>query len=142
MTHSPDPRPYLCQIPVITDARGNIAVAEVGPTVPFTPQRYFVIYNVPPGETRGEHAHRNCHQLLVCLRGSVLVLTDDGVTREERWLNGPQTGLYVPPMVWGRQSQFTNDALLLVLASHLYDRGEYIEDYEVFLRIVRRAGAG
>lgn len=130
----------LIEIPVLTDARGSISMAEANETLPFAPQRYFIVFGVPPGATRGEHAHRDCHQLLVCVRGSVSARTDDGRSSQEYALNTPALGLYVPPLVWGAQFDFTPDATLLVLASHKYDPGEYIRDYEEFRRIVLTNG--
>jgi dTDP-4-dehydrorhamnose 3,5-epimerase-like enzyme len=136
---SPDEQPRLIDIRVITDERGSISTAEAGAALPFTPQRYFTVFNVPPHQVRGEHAHRECHQFLVCLRGSVTARTDDGSYVEERKLDSPARGLYVPPMIWGGQFDFSSDAILLVLASHTYDPAEYIRDYEEFRRAVRRS---
>src|SRR5436190_1856701 len=93
---------------------------------------------LPGREVRGEHAHRNCHQFLVCARGSVTVVVDDGVLSEEVVLDGPDIGLYVPPMIWATQYQYSTDALLLVLASAPYDPDDYIRDYLVFKAAVRR----
>src|SRR6478735_10309660 len=79
------------------------------------------------------HAHRECAQLLVCLAGSVSCLVDDGQTRDEVRLESPHVALHVPPMIWGTQWRYTRDSVLLVLASHAYDAGDYIRDYEDFL---------
>jgi UDP-2-acetamido-3-amino-2,3-dideoxy-glucuronate N-acetyltransferase len=123
----------VIEIPVVSEARGRISMAEVESTLPFTAQRYFVVYDVPREQSRGEHAHRRCEQFLVCLRGSVVVTTDDGTGRQEFLLNSPAQGLHIPPMIWGIQSNFSADALLLVLASEKYDPAEYIRDYHEFL---------
>ncbi len=98
------------------------------------PKRYFIVHDVPSKEVRGEHAHRTLHQLLVCITGSVAVLVDDGVQRQELVLDSPELALHVPPMVWSVQYKYTSDAALLVLASDVYDPGDYIRDYEEFLR--------
>jgi dTDP-4-dehydrorhamnose 3,5-epimerase-like enzyme len=97
-----------------------------------------VIFDVPTKEIRGEHAHRSCHQFLVCLRGSVTVVVDDGTSAEQIELREPDMGLYVPPMVWAVQFRYAPDALLAVFASDHYDAADYIRDYDEFLSLVRR----
>jgi UDP-2-acetamido-3-amino-2,3-dideoxy-glucuronate N-acetyltransferase len=120
-------------VPRIDDLRGNLIARELGKGLPFAPERLFIIFDVPSKEVRGEHAHRQCHQLLVCLRGSVVVLTDDGETRQEFLLDDLTQGLHLPPMVWGTQYKYTRDAMLLVVASHKYDPADYIRSYDQFL---------
>lgn len=117
----------------VRDLRGNLLAREVGKGLPFTPARCFVVFDVPTEEVRGEHAHRTCAQLLVALRGRVTVACTDGRERDEFVLDSPETGLYVPPMVWAAQYRYSLDAMLLVLASHPYDPGDYIRDYQTFL---------
>lgn len=124
----------LIHVPVIGDQRGELTFAEVGAHLPFTPKRYFSIFEVPQGATRGGHAHRTLHQFIVCLRGSVTCALDDGERRDEVILDSPAAGLHIPPMVWGVQYRYSPDATLLVLASDVYDEGEYIRDYDQFLR--------
>ena len=124
---------------MLSDARGSISMGEIGANLPFTPQRYFVVFDVPHGAVRGEHAHKHCHQFLVCLRGSISVRTDIGFEKDELVLNSPRTGLQVPPMIWGGQFNFTRDAILLVLASQVYDESEYIREYAEFLESVRKS---
>ncbi len=120
--------------PVIRDLRGNLTAREVGQGLPFVPRRYFIVHDVPTKEVRGEHAHRRLHQVLVCISGSVTVLVDDGVHRQETVLDSPELALHVPPMVWCVQYKYTPDAALLVLASDVYDPEDYIRDYDQFLR--------
>lgn len=124
----------LIRTPIVHDLRGNLSARELHKGLPFAPERYFTIFDVPTKEVRGEHAHRVCKQFLVCLRGSIAVVCDDGRARQELLLDSPELGLYLPPMVWGVQYKYTSDALLLVLASHPYDPGDYIRDYDEFLR--------
>jgi UDP-2-acetamido-3-amino-2,3-dideoxy-glucuronate N-acetyltransferase len=124
----------LLRVPTIKDLRGNLVAREVGKGLPFAPQRYFVVLGVPTKEVRGEHAHRQCEQLLVCLQGSLSVVVDDSKDRQEFVLDSPEISLYLPPMVWGIQYKYTPDAVLLVLASHPYDPHDYIRDYDVFLK--------
>jgi UDP-2-acetamido-3-amino-2,3-dideoxy-glucuronate N-acetyltransferase len=122
----------LHHFPVIPDLRGHLSVGEFDHQVPFKPLRYFLVYGVPSREIRGEHAHRACHQFLICLRGSCAVVADDGRNKAEVVLDTPDRGLYLPPMTWGIQYKYTPDAMLLVFASHHYDAGDYIREYSEF----------
>lgn len=125
----------LVTLPRIADIRGSLTVGEFERTVPFEVKRYFMVFDVPSVETRGEHAHRQCHQFLICVRGKVSVVADDGVHREEFLLDRPNLGLHLPPMVWGIQYKYSADAVLLVFASHYYDGADYIRDYSEFLQL-------
>jgi acetyltransferase-like isoleucine patch superfamily enzyme len=133
------PQVELRAMPLVNDLRGSLTFGQHGLHLPFAPKRYFVIFQVPGKEVRGEHAHRTLHQFLVCLTGSVRVMVDDGRERDEVALDRPDLGLYVPPMVWAAQFHYTQDAVLLVLASDVYDPDDYIRSYEEFLRAVRGA---
>lgn len=126
----------LIHLPLIIDLRGNLTFGEIGQHIPFDPKRYFIIFDVPSTEVRGEHAHKEQHQLLVCLRGSCSVVLDDGIQRNEIILNQPNIGLYIPPMIWALQYKYSQEAVLLVLASDVYDASDYIRDYDEFLRAV------
>lgn len=117
------------------DMRGSLAALEFGAGLPFEPRRFFSVFNVPSADVRGAHAHRLCHQLLTCVSGSLVVLVDDGVRRAEVILDDPSVGLYIPPGVWGSQFGYSADAVLTVLASHSYDPGDYVRDYEEFRRM-------
>ena len=127
----------LIEIPRVADARGNLTAGEFDRHIPFAVKRYFIVYQVPLVEGRGEHAHRACHQFLVCVRGSMSVLGDDGQRREEFVLDRPNLGFYMPPMTWGAQFGYSPDAVLLVFASHYYDADDYIRDYDQFLQLAR-----
>jgi len=129
----------LHRFPFISDMRGNLSAGEFEKSVPFTPKRYFLVFDVPSAETRGAHAHRQCKQFLVCARGCCSVVADDGSNREEFLLNKPDIGLYLPPMTWGIQYRYSADATLLVFASEYYDNSDYIRDYAEFLGL---AGEG
>jgi acetyltransferase-like isoleucine patch superfamily enzyme len=122
---------------VAADARGTIAVAEAGAQLPFVPRRVFFLYDVPNREIRGEHAHREQEQLLVCVKGACSLVVDDGTRREELLLDTPSRGVHLRPMVWAIQYRFTPDAVLAVAASGAYDPAEYIRDYEEFLPLAR-----
>jgi acetyltransferase-like isoleucine patch superfamily enzyme len=125
----------LYQMPVMSDIRGHLSVGEFEHNIPFAVKRYFLVYGVPNRETRGEHAHRECHQFLICVRGSCAVVADNGATREEFQLDRPDLGIHLPPMTWGVQYKYSEDAVLLVFASHYYDNADYIRDYSEFLQL-------
>jgi UDP-2-acetamido-3-amino-2,3-dideoxy-glucuronate N-acetyltransferase len=124
----------------VDDLRGALT-AGTFPQFPFVPRRYFVVFDVPSKHVRGEHAHRQCRQFLTCLRGSVTVMLDDGQSREEIVLGDPAIGVYVPAMVWLVHYKYSDDAMLLVLASDEYDATDYIRDYEEFRRAAASLGA-
>jgi hypothetical protein len=100
--------------------------------VPFIPKRYYLVFDVPSRRVRGEHAHLTCEQFLVCVAGSLSVVADDGMIREEFLLDSKNLGLYLPPMTWGVQYRFSSDAILLVFASDYYESADYIRDYREF----------
>jgi acetyltransferase-like isoleucine patch superfamily enzyme len=129
----------LWRLPHFSDLRGDLAPVEFARDLPFMPQRSFVVHGVPTNKVRGEHAHRICHQFLTAVHGSLSVVVDDGQHRAEAVLDNPSMGLYLPPLVWGIQYRFEADTALLVNASHPYDPGDYIRDYESFREIVDAA---
>jgi UDP-2-acetamido-3-amino-2,3-dideoxy-glucuronate N-acetyltransferase len=131
-------RAKLIKLPRVVDLRGSLSFGEYDQHLPFIPKRYFVIYDVPSVEVRGEHAHREQHQFLICLKGSCSVVLDDGKNRNEVVLTSPQIGLYLPPMVWGIQYKYTPDAILLVLVSDVYDADDYVRDYDLFIKEVNK----
>jgi UDP-2-acetamido-3-amino-2,3-dideoxy-glucuronate N-acetyltransferase len=104
--------------------------------LPFEIKRYFMVFDVPNQEVRGEHAHHQLHEFLICLRGSCAIALDDGQHRDEVTLNSPTIGLHVPPKVWRVHYKYSHDAMLLVLASDLYLADDYIRDYDEFLAVV------
>jgi UDP-2-acetamido-3-amino-2,3-dideoxy-glucuronate N-acetyltransferase len=125
----------LYELPLIRDPRGSLTYAQYEETLPFLPRRYFIVFDVGEGQTRGNHAHRLVHQLLICVKGSLVVSLDDGRTRDQVSLDRPELALYIPPKIWATQEQFSSDGVLAVLASEAYDPDEYIRDYEEFLRL-------
>ena len=126
----------LHKIPAFEDIRGHLIAAEIAREIPFVPVRFFVVHRVPSIEVRGEHAHRECHQFLVCLKGRVHVLVDDGSNRQEIVLDRPELGVYIPPKIWGTQYRYSEDAALLVFASHQYDPDDYIRDYDTWIKVI------
>ena len=131
----------VVRLPRIVDLRGSLTFGEYDRHLPFVPKRYFVIFGVPTAEVRGEHAHKEAHQFLVCLSGTCSVVLDDGLHREEIELSHPDVGIHLPPMVWGIQYKFSSDAILLVLASDVYDADDYIRDYPQYLAAVAESRA-
>ena len=119
------------------DARGQLAVLEEGKEIPFPVKRIYYIYNTQSEVRRGFHAHKELQQVLVCIHGSCKVLLDDGAEREIVLLDKPEEGLYVSNVMWREMFDFSPDAVLLVLASELYDEADYIRDYDEFLRFVK-----
>ncbi|MFA5683785.1 MAG: WxcM-like domain-containing protein [Lysobacteraceae bacterium] len=127
----------LIALPQFEDMRGRLAVMEFADHLPFVPQRCFFVHAVPSREVRGEHAHRHCEQALICLHGSLSVLVDDGRQRDEHRLDSPALALYLPPLVWGAQYRYSEDAVLMVLASLPYDADDYLRSYPEFLAAVQ-----
>ena len=120
----------------VSDLRGDLSVGEFSQDIPFVPARYFLVYGVPTSKIRGEHAHKVCHQFMICVRGSLAVIADDGTTSQEFNLDRPNMGLYMPPCIWGVQYKYSPDAVLLVFASHAYDASDYLRKYDEFLHHV------
>jgi hypothetical protein len=110
--------------------RGALAAFE-GEQLPFTPTRFFVVSGVPEGAVRGDHAHKQCHELLVATTGRIEVIADNGTGPQDFVLDSPDIGVYLPPLTWCTQHSHTPDAVLAVLASHPYDPDDYIRDFEV-----------
>jgi UDP-2-acetamido-3-amino-2,3-dideoxy-glucuronate N-acetyltransferase len=123
----------LIALPRIEDLRGDLLPIEINEKVPFPVARLFFVSNVPSQKIRGEHAHRVCHQLLICLQGSVSVLVDNGTAREIHMLNRADVALYIPPMVWASQYHYSSNAVVAVLASHSYNANDYIRSYPAFI---------
>jgi UDP-2-acetamido-3-amino-2,3-dideoxy-glucuronate N-acetyltransferase len=125
-------RSRVVELKEFVDEKGSLVVAEVAAQLPFAAARIFVISGVPEGQPRGIHAHRECGQFLICVSGSVHAMVDDGERREVITLDRTTKGLYMPPLTWGAQYDYSPDAVLLVLASHPYDAEDYIHDYDEF----------
>jgi len=129
---------WIYHLPFVIDMRGNLSVIEFEDILPFKPKRCFWIFDVPGKHVRGEHAHFNLEQFLICVKGSCSVVLDDGENRQEILLDQPNKGLYIPPLVWDIQYKHTKDCVLIVFASEKYDTCDYIREYEEFLKKVNR----
>lgn len=117
-----------------SDRKGNLSVVENGITLPFDVKRVYYIYDVPGGESRGAHAHKELEQLVVAASGSFKVTLDDGKVRRTFFLNRPNQGLYVKPGMWRDLEDFSSGAVCMVLASEVYMADDYIRDYQEFLK--------
>jgi UDP-2-acetamido-3-amino-2,3-dideoxy-glucuronate N-acetyltransferase len=124
--------------PKVKDIRGSLSVGEFEKDIPFIPKRYFLVFDVPSFETRGEHAHKTCEQFLICLHGSCNVVLEDGENRQEFLLDTATKGIYIPPLIWGIQYKYSKDTVLLVFASEYYDSSDYIRDYQEWKTVIFR----
>lgn len=124
----------LITLPKIFDPRGNLTVAESMRQVPFDVKRVYWTYDVPSGESRGGHAHRQCRELIIAVSGSFTVTLDTGFERKAFHLNHPWQGLLVETGIWRTLDDFSSGAVCLVLASEPYDETDYIYDYDEFLK--------
>ena len=119
------------------DDRGQLVALEAMEHIPFKIRRVYYIYDTASGVRRGKHAHRNLEQILICVHGSCKILLDDGYERREVLLDKPTEGLYISNDTWREMYDFSQDAVLLVLASEHYDEADYIRNYQDFLDMVR-----
>lgn len=117
-----------------SERKGNITVVQNGSTLPFDVKRVYYLYDVPGGESRGAHAHRDLSQLIVAASGSFRVTLDDGNVKRSFFLNHPYQGLYVKPGMWRDLDDFSSGAVCMVLASDIYKQDDYIRDYDEFLK--------
>lgn len=115
-----------------SDCKGNLTVVENGVTLPFDVKRVYYLYDVPGGENRGSHAHKDLSQLIIAASGSFTVTLDDGQSKRSFFLNRPYQGLYVKPGMWRDLVDFSSGAVCMVLASDVYKLDDYIRDYGVF----------
>lgn len=117
-----------------SDRRGNLSVVQNGDTIPFDVKRIYYLYDVPGGESRGAHAHKELSQLIVAVSGAFRVTLDDGNVKRSFMLNRPYQGLYVKPGIWRDLDDFSSGAVCMVLASEVYQQDDYIRDYEDYLK--------
>ena len=124
--------PRIIALPKFLDKRGNLSVIEEWKNIPFKIERTYWIYDVPGGEARGGHAYKENQEFIVALSGSFDVILDDGKERPTYSLSRSYHGLYVPKGIWREMNNFSTNSLALVLSSTLYDKEDYIYDYERF----------
>lgn len=125
----------LMDLPKITDIRGNLTFIEQNIHIPFKIKRVYFLYDIPGGERRGGHAHKNLEQFIIAASGSFDVILDDGVKTKRHHLNRCYHGLYVPKMVWRELNNFSSGSVCLVLASEPFEEEDYIRSYSEFKKI-------
>ncbi len=126
---------YDCSIiefPRVQSREGNITAVSNSREIPFDMKRVFYIYDIPGGDDRGAHAHKECHQILIAASGSFEVELNDGVAKRTVLLNRPYYGLHIPPGIWAAEKGFSSGSVCLVLASHKYDESDYVRSFEEF----------
>ena len=122
----------LIELPRIASPSGSLTPVYGGVNLPFQIERVYYLYDIPGGEARGGHAHRQLHQLIVAASGSFDVLLDDGTNRKVVHLNRPYFGLYLTNMIWRELLNFSSGGICLVMASAPYDESDYYRDYDEF----------
>lgn len=127
----------IIELPKICDPRGNLSFAEGGRHLPFSIKRVFYIYDVPGGECRGGHAHKECCIVLIAVAGSFEVRLTDGKREMTVLLNRANRGVLIPPGVWDTMHDFTTGSVALALASHPYEEEDYIRDYDEFVEYAK-----
>ena len=125
----------VIELPRIGDRNGSITAVNNLIEIPFEVNRVFYLYDIPGGESRGAHAHKECHQFLIAATGSFEVELFDGVVRRTVSLNRPNIGLHIPPGIWASEVNFSSSSICLVLASHDYQEADYIRDLESYLSV-------
>lgn len=118
--------------PALGDERGSLVALESEKTIPFPIKRVYYIFGTNAGVSRGFHAHKRLQQVALCITGKCRMILDDGRQRNEVWLDSPNKGLIIEDLVWREMHDFSEDCVLLVLASENYDEADYIRDYDEF----------
>ena len=126
----------IIELPRITDPRGNLTVAEADKNIPFDIKRVYWLYDVPGGECRGGHAHKQIKEILIAVSGSFHVTLDNGKEKQTFLLNHPYQGLLIDTKTWRTLDDFSSGAVCVVLASDFYDENDYIYDYNDFLQYI------
>jgi UDP-2-acetamido-3-amino-2,3-dideoxy-glucuronate N-acetyltransferase len=127
----------LLDLPNLGDERGGLVAIEANQHIPFDIKRIYYIFTASQEQPRGFHAHKDLKQLAICLHGQCKFVLDNGLKREELILNSPKQGLVIESMIWREMHDFSEDCVLLVLASEHYDETDYIRDYQTFLKAAR-----
>ena len=128
---------FMVQFPKVSDVRGCLAFGEGERHIPFPIKRIFWTYDIKDGNMRGNHAHRTCEMVLFPIGGSFDIELDDGENTALLHMDDPSLGVYIPPLVWCRLTNFTKSAACISLASEEYRAEDYIHDYEEFLKLTK-----
>jgi len=132
----------IINVPKVSNPAGNISIVEGLKNLPFEPKRIFYIYDIPAGESRGAHSHKECHQFIIAASGSFEVALNDGTNSKTVALNRPFYGLHIPPGIWAHELNFSSGAICLVLTSHKYNESDYIRDYGEYKKYVHGTPIG
>jgi dTDP-4-dehydrorhamnose 3,5-epimerase-like enzyme len=132
----------MIEFPQLGDDRGSLVVVEQLKEIPFDLKRIFYIYGTKENVVRGQHANRKSEFVLINLKGTCKVMVDDGKNKEVIVLDKPHSGIYLDKMVWKDMYDFSEDSILLVLSSELYDKSEYVSDYDQFIQEVNEMEIG
>lgn len=138
------PRVTLGSVKIVSirnapDVNGNLGFIEGGRDLPFQIARAFFVYGVHAGDIRGQHAHRLCHQFLICVHGKVEVTCDDGQEKRSFLLDSPLKGLHIPPSIWAEQRYFSSETMLMVLTDRLFEELDYLRNRDAFLNFRRES---
>jgi len=125
----------LLSFSVIGDERGNLVALEELKNVPFPIKRIYYLYDLQRNFPRGFHAHKELQQVLICIKGSCNVLLDNGQVKQSYHLNQPHITLFIDRMIWREMHDFSNDCVLIVIASDYYDEDDYIRNYCDFIKM-------
>jgi oxalate decarboxylase/phosphoglucose isomerase-like protein (cupin superfamily) len=125
----------ILHLPKITNRAGNITPVHNSIEIPFDVKRVYYIYDIPGGASRGAHAHKECHQFILAASGSFEIHLNDGNAEKQVSLNQPYFGLYIPPMIWAAEVNFSSGAICLVLASHEYEADDYIRNFHEYIKL-------
>lgn len=129
----------IVDLPVITDARGNLTFVESGQHIPFDIKRVYYLYDVPGGAQRGGHAHRGLQQLIIAMSGSFDIIVHDGHDSQRFQMNRSHFGLYVPRMIWREIENFSSGSVCMVLASEHFEEADYIRDFDEFRQLAEQS---
>ena len=132
----------LIELPKKEFEQGNLTYIYNNVHIPFKTRRVFYSYDIPGGESRGAHAHKECHQFLIAASGAFEVVLDDGVNKRTVLLNRPYLGLHIPPGIWASEQGFSAGSICLVLASHPYSEEDYIRKYDDFTDYIKKNNNG
>jgi dTDP-4-dehydrorhamnose 3,5-epimerase-like enzyme len=126
----------LVEFPILGDDRGSLVVMEGNKSISFEVKRIYYIFGTQDGVARGFHAHKELEQIAVCVSGQCRMIMDDGICKEEVWLDAPNKAIRIDKMIWHEMHDFSSDCVLLVVASDHYDESDYIRGYKEFLECV------
>jgi len=127
----------IIYLPKVTDARGHLTAIEENQHVPFAIRRVYYVYDIPGGESRGGHAHKQQQEFIIAATGSFDVILDDGTIKWRQHLNRSYYGLFVPQLIWRDLDNFSTGSVCLVLASDHFDEADYLRDYNDFLEATK-----